>query len=141
MCKVGDIIVVEKYISEDGKEMSKHSFVVIDDNPDNIKGLNYSFVSNVMSSFKYEQHKRKKLRYEENVGVTSEDIESDYINGKEGYIKADQLYYFDKNNIEYYVLASVNPDLLDELIRIIVKLEVENKLKHNIENIKEKQEV
>lgn len=141
MCKVGDIIVVEKYISEDGKEMSKHSFVVIDDNPDNIKGLNYSFVSNVMSSFKNEQHKRKKLRYEENVGVTSEDIESDYINGKEGYIKADQLYYFDKNKIEYYVLASVNPDLLDELIRIIVKLEVENKLKHNIENIKEKQEV
>ena len=141
MCKVGDIIVVEKYISEDGKEMSKHSFVVIDDNPDNIKGLNYSFVSNVMSSFKNVQHKSNTLRYEENVGVPSEDIESDDINDKEGYIKADQLYYFDKNKIEYYVLASVNPDLLDELIRIIVKLEVENKLKYNIENIKEKQEV
>lgn len=32
MCKVGDIIVVDKYISEDGTILPRHSFVVIDDN-------------------------------------------------------------------------------------------------------------
>lgn len=32
MCKVGDIIVVDKYIGDDGKEVNKHSFIVIDDN-------------------------------------------------------------------------------------------------------------
>lgn len=137
MCKVGDIIVVNKYISEDGKEMNQHSFVVVDDNPDKIKGLNYSFVSSVMSSFKNEEHKKKKLGYEENIGITSDDIESDEVNSREGYIKADQLYYFDKNKLDYYVLASVKDDLLDELIRIIIKLEVENRLKKNTKNLEE----
>lgn len=32
MCKVGDIIVVNKYIDENRKEIGRHSFVVIDDN-------------------------------------------------------------------------------------------------------------
>lgn len=34
MCKLGDIIVVNKYKGENGKEISRHSFIVIDDNPD-----------------------------------------------------------------------------------------------------------
>ena len=42
MCKVGDIIVVNKYIAENGKEIGRHSFVVIDDNPDSICGLDYT---------------------------------------------------------------------------------------------------
>lgn len=137
MCKVGDIIVVEKYISVDGKEMPGHSFVVVDDNADKIRGLSYDFVANVMSSFKSEEHKRKKLRYEENLGVTSEDIISNIANDNEGYIKADQLYYFDKETINYYVLATLSPELLDELIQLIIHLEVENKLKQNLNNLQE----
>ena len=53
-------------------------------------------VANVMSSFKDEKHKHRKLKYKENVGVTSDDIISDNKNNKEGYIKADQLFYFNK---------------------------------------------
>ena len=41
MCKLGDIIVVNKYIGDDGKEIGTHSFIVIDDNPNCIKGLEY----------------------------------------------------------------------------------------------------
>lgn len=37
MCKLGDIIVVNKYIGDDGKKIGKHSFIVIDDNPDSIQ--------------------------------------------------------------------------------------------------------
>ena len=51
MCKFGDVIVVKDYIGDDGKRIKKHSFVVIDDTPGVIKGLNYNLVTNVMSSF------------------------------------------------------------------------------------------
>ncbi len=44
MCKLGDIIVVDEFKNEVGEVVSKHSFVVIDDNNDCIEGLNYDFV-------------------------------------------------------------------------------------------------
>ena len=141
MCKVGDIIVIEEYIGEDGTILPKHSFVVIDDTADKIKGLKYDFVANVMSSFKNDEHKAKKLRFKENLPITSDDIISETTNGKDGYIKADQLHYFDKSKIKYYVLASINTELLDELIRLIIELEVEDKLKQNTKNIETQEEI
>lgn len=56
MCKLGDIIVVNRYVGDDGKNINKHSFVVINDKPGFIEGLHYDFISNVMSSFKSEKH-------------------------------------------------------------------------------------
>ena len=50
MCKVGDVIVIDKYISDDGTVLSRHFFVVIDDNVDEIKGLKYDFVANVLNN-------------------------------------------------------------------------------------------
>ena len=136
MCKIGDIIVVKKYIADDGKIINKqHSFVVIDDNVDKIEGISYDLVTNVMSSFKNEEHRKRKLSYKENIEITSKDIYSKQKNTKKGYIKADQLFYFDKSKLDYYVFASVTPELLDELIRIIIELRYENKLKMNIKNI------
>lgn len=136
MCKIGDIIVIKKYIGDDGKVINKqHSFVVIDDNHDKIEGIEYDLVANVMSSFKDEEHRAKKLRFKENIEITSDDIDSEKNNGKNGYIKADQLYYFEKSNIDYYVLAHIDNELLDELIRIIIELRYENKIKMNIKNL------
>ena len=137
MCKFGDVIVVNKYIGDDGAELNQHSFVVIDDNPGTIKGLNYSLVTNVMSSFKSEEIRLKKLKYKENLEVTCEDIVAPTNNGKNGYIKADQLFYFDKANLDYYVFATLDPKLLDELIQLVIELSVEEKLKTNINNLKE----
>ena len=92
MCKLGDIIVVKNYIGDDGKKISQHSFVVINDKPDFIEGLNYDFVANVMSSFKSEEQRIKKLRFEENLEVVSNDMISKLPkNKKSGFIKADQL--------------------------------------------------
>ena len=67
MCKLGDIIVIKKYIGDDGEIINRHSFVVINDKPGFIEGLNYDLVSNVMSSFKNEEHRMRKLKFEENV--------------------------------------------------------------------------
>lgn len=137
MCKIGDIIVVNEYIGDDGKKIRKHSFIVIDDTPGSIRGLKYDLVTNVMSSFKNEEHKEKKLRHKENLGVESDDIISPIKNDKSGYIKADQLFYFDKSKLDYYVFAHIEPELLDELIRLIIELQVENKLKANTRNLTE----
>lgn len=137
MCRIGDIIVVNGYIGEDGKEIGQHSFIVIDDKPSSIKGLKYDLVANVMSSFHDEGHKKRRLAHKENLLVESEDIISSYKNSREGYIKADQLHYFDKNNLDYYVFGSISSDLLDELVQLIIELEVEDKLKQNTQNLSE----
>ena len=138
MCKLGDIIVINRYIGEDYQELNKHSFVVINDKPDFIEGLRYDMITNVMSSFKSEEHRMKKLRYEENVEIISEKIISKIpINNKSGYIKANQFIYFDKSKIDYYVLGHISDELLDELIMVIVSLNNKGLLKRNIENLKE----
>ena len=141
MCKIGDIIVVKRYIGDDGKVIDRqHSFVVIDDNADCVQGIAYDLVTNVMSSFKDEEHKKKKLSHKENLAITSDDIISNSKNSNDGYIKADQLFYFDKSRLDYYVFGQVDRELLDELIRLIVELRYENKLKMNIKNLEEERE-
>lgn len=138
MCKLGDIIVVNNYIREDGMVIGKHSFIVVNDKPDFIEGLGYDLVTNVMSSFKNEEQKNRKLRFMENIEIISDDIISNKnINKKSGFVKADQLIYFDKSKIDYYVLGHISDELLDELIMIIMILAKSNKLRNNLNNIKE----
>lgn len=60
MCKIGDIILVEKY-KDRGKTLGRHSFVVIDDQDGEIHGLPYDMICNVFSSFKDEEQKKRKF--------------------------------------------------------------------------------
>ena len=136
MCKLGDIIVVDKYVGDDGKIIGKHSFVVINDKPGFIEGIRYDFVTNVMSSFKSEEQRAKKLKFEENIEIISKDIVSNLsINDKNGFIKADQLIYFDKNRISYYVIGRISNNLFNDLLKIIKLLSEKGKLKANIANL------
>lgn len=136
MCKLGDIIVINKYIGEDGKLVNKHSFVIINDQPGFLEGLHYDFVCNVMSSFKSEEHRTKKLKFIENIEITGNKIISNIKkNNRSGYIKADQLFFFDKNKIDYYVLGHISDNLLAELIAIIVSLSEKELIKNNINNL------
>ena len=141
MCKLGDIIVVNNYIGDDGKEISRHSFIVINDKPGFIEGLRYDLITNVMSSFKSEEQRTKKLKFEENIEILSEHIISDIPkNNKSGFVKADQLIYFDKNKMDYYVFGHIDEELLDELTMIIVSLSQKGLLKQITSNLKEYQE-
>ena len=97
MCRRGDIILVEKYKSQ-GVDVSHHSFVVIDDKDGQIKGLNYDIVALAMSSFKDEKQKEKKLSYPGNFPITANEENVDGGNKRDGYIKADQFYFFDKKS-------------------------------------------
>ena len=135
MCKLGDIIVVSKFKDENGDIVPRHSFVVINDEPDYVEGLRYDFVSNIMCSFHSDEHKSKKLKFEENFLIKEELISGKSINNRDGYVKADQLFYFDKKKIDYKVIAHMESELLDDLVQLILVLNEKGKLKQVITNL------
>lgn len=138
MCKLGDIIVIKEFKDKHGEIVPKHSFVIINDEADYIEGFKYDFVSNMLCSFHNEKHKKRKLKFKQNLPVKEKQVSGENINEKEGYIKADQLYYFDKSKITYKVLAHVEPELLDELVQLILELKEQNLLIPIYTNIDEK---
>ena len=126
MCKVGDIIVVKNYKSH-GAVINRHSFVVLSTEHGQIQGLDFDLVCNVMSSFHSEEHKKQKLKYPGNFPYSAEHEKIGKGHGKEGYIKAEQFYYFDRNKTDFYVLGNVTPELFNELLAYIQTLgEIEN---------------
>lgn len=131
MCKVGDIIVVKNYKSQ-GKEISKHSFVVLSTDKGRIQGLDFDLVCNVMSSFHSKEHRRRKIKYPGNFVYSANDENINYGHGKDGYIKAEQFYYFDRSKIDFYVLGNVEPELFNELLDYINNLK---SVEHIIDNL------
>lgn len=128
---------IKEFKNEIGEPVKKHSFVVISDESNSIGGLNYDFISNMLCSFHDNNHRNKKLRYEENLEIKTKLKSKNKTNNKIGFIKADQLYYFDKDKIEYYILGHLSKQLLDELMSLIFSLDKKEKLKiitTNIEN-------
>lgn len=118
MCKRGDIILVYEYKSQ-GNKVDKHSFVVIDDDNGTIEGLPYDIICNVLSSFKDDYQKKRKLSYPGNFSLDTGDVEIKNGNDKTGYIKADQFYYFQKSKLTYKVIGVLNEAVFDELINFI----------------------
>lgn len=118
MCQIGDIIIINQYKDGDNT-ISKHSFVVIDDENGTIQGLSYDFVANTLSSFKSPKQKKRKLSYPGNFAITSNDTVTNPHNNKDGYIKADQLYYFAKDKISYRVIGQIKEDVFNDLIDFI----------------------
>ncbi len=134
MCEIGDIIVIEKY-KDGNRDLSRHSFVVIQDEGGCIKGLNFDIIALVMSSFKDEQQRKRKMQYD-NFPIVPDDrdlIESG--NEKDGYIKADQFYFFQKANLEYRVIGRLKNDILLLLFEFI-ETEVKEDPKLIIDNLK-----
>lgn len=135
MCKPGDIIVVRNYISNDGVKLTRHSFVVLSNEKGNIKGMDFDLVASVMSSFKNAQHKQRKLSFIENFYITVDDYNDIKGNDKDGYIKAEQLYFFQKNQIDYIKIGKMNSDCFQKLLDLIQLLDKNNKLVYVINNL------
>ena len=128
MCKLGDIIVINKFKDKQGNIITRHSFVVINDEHGQIEGYDYDFVSSVMGSFHDSKHKKHKLSIGSNLEIKSNQIIGDNLNNKEGYIRADDLFYFNKKKIKYKVIAHMDSELLDDLVQLIIKLNYKNKV-------------
>ena len=118
MCKIGDIVLINSY-KDRGKTMGRHSFVVIDDENGEIQGLSYDMICNVLSSFKDDDQKERKLSYPGNFPITNDDTVTNPNNGKSGYLKTDQLYFFNKNKIAYTVIGNIHPDILNLVLEFI----------------------
>ena len=123
MCNIGDIILVESY-KHAGRDLSRHSFVVLSNEAGKIQGLDYNIVCNVLSSFKNDKQKAKKLKYPGNIEITHKDTVIPGGNSKDGYIKAEQFYYFDTEKLDYTVVGSMHPESFDLLFDFIQNLKV-----------------
>ena len=126
MCQAGDIILVNKY-SHNGIVLDKHSFVVISDEGGKIQGLDldYDIICNVMSSFKSEEHKKSILhKYKGTFPVTYNDSVVKNGNKQDGFIKAEQFYYFNKEKIDYCVIGFVKEDIYEALLEFIENLSI-----------------
>ena len=127
---VGDILLIRKYL--DGtKNLSKHSFVVIKSEAGEIQGLEYDVICNVLSSFKDEEQRKRKLGYPGNFEILHEDSSVPDGNTKDGYIKAEQFYFFNLDKIDYAVIGKLNTDVLNKLLLFIsdlgeIKLIIDN---------------
>lgn len=118
MCKIGDIILISKYKHE-GKVLDRHSFVVLDDKGGQIEGLDYDLVCNVMSSFKNDEQRKRKLKYPGNFPITHDDSVMKNNDKKDGYIKTDQLYYFKKEKINYIVIGRIKDEIFNLILDFI----------------------
>lgn len=132
MCKAGDIILVIDY-TDGGINLNHHSFVVINDEAGQIQGLDYNIICNVMSSFKSPEQRVKKLSFPGNFEVLHTDTNVPGGNDKDGFIKAEQFYYFNKEKIKFRVIGVMNEDAFKELIEFIENLDIE--IKQIIDNL------
>ena len=88
-----------------------------------------------MCSFHSENHKKRKLKIKSNLEIVSNKIKGRNVNNKNGYIRADDLFYFKKDKIEYKVIGRLSDDMLDKLIKLVISLNIENKTKDTITNL------
>lgn len=132
MCKVGDIVFIRNYTTHDGR-LSSHPFIVVDDQNGKIQGLEFDLACSVMSSFDNKQagYKERKLSYIENLAFEISDG-----NTRDGYIKADQMYLFNKEDVELRILGSATDEMIEELLDLIESLREKGLLEAIIENIK-----
>lgn len=136
MCKIGDIIGVPKSIGDGGNVIGFHYYIVISDKRGTIEGFDFDKVASVMSSFHSEEEKKKKLKHEENLEITTTNFKLNDKEEKEGYIKADQLHYFDKKKTKFFEVGRIDIELYNRLVSLIQYLDEKGKLKKNTRNLK-----
>ena len=128
MCKIGDIIYVEEFMDA-GVKINGHSFIVLDDEAGEIKGLSYDFIASVMSSIKNDEQRKRKLSYEGNFPIANDDTYTSPDNGKDGYVKTDQFYFFNKSKLSYKRIGYVDYDIMRLIFEFIEEssFEIERK--------------
>lgn len=120
--------------------MSKHSFVVLDDDKGEIQGFAFDFIALVMSSVKSWEHLKRKLRYDGNLPISSNEqviINPPGGNKRDSYLKCDQFYYFVKDKVKYYKIGYLQSEIFDIVLEYISEL-AENKvpIENIVDNIK-----
>ena len=136
MCQPGEIVVIEKFLDSEKHENTRHSFVVLSNESGKIEGIDYNIVLALMSSFrgKPDGYKAKKLKYPWNIHITTLDTDMLSGNNEEGFIKCNQLHYFDLTEDEINIIGSVNATVWDKINEALDKYE--DKIIINTYNLK-----
>lgn len=121
MCQRGDIILIEHYISQENK-VGRHPFIVLDDKNGEIQGVTFDFIGLAMSSFKDAEQKERKMKYPGNFPIAVDDFNRTDKKPIDGYVKAEQFYYFDKNKIKFNVIGKMDEEIFNLLIEFIQEL-------------------
>lgn len=136
MCRVGDIIIVNHFKNETGKDVSKHPFVIVSRKGGVIKSLAFDTVAVLMSSIKSEEHRKKQLSY----GINFE-IKKEHGPLKDSYIKENQLYCFQLDELDYFRVGSVDVDVFLELRKEIKEFAKQRKAKFILTNLKKQDDL
>lgn len=136
MCQPGEIVVIEKFLDDEGRENTRHSFVVLSNEAGKVEGIDYNLVLALMSSFrdKSEEYRERKLKYLWNIPVTAEDTDMIKGNSEDGFIKGNQLHYFDLCEDEIDIIGSVNATVWDRINEVLE--EYDDKIIINTYNLK-----
>lgn len=140
MCKVGDIILISQF--KDGKNVvGKHPFLVLDDTGGIVRGTyNYDFIALLMSSNTTIAKHKKLNRYLGNFPIAAEDkmITDTSFNNLDSYIIADQFYYFDKSEVKFIQLGSMDEEIYNLLIEFMNELKASGvKFRQIVDNASE----
>ncbi len=137
MCKVGDIIGVPTFYGETNMLCDFHYFIVVGEDKGQIEGLDFTKVGSMMCSLdgKPEKYKERKLKHRENIPIETTDFNLGKRNRKSGFIKSDQLHYFNKKETKYFPVGIVSVEILNKLFDNLEKFDEDEILKHNINNL------
>ena len=136
MCQIGDLIKVEKYIGDDGVEVGRHTFVVLSEDANVIKGLSFDLVGTPMSSIKNDKQ-RKKIENDHRLMIIRTNDQNGMPASKyeESFIKAHLMYYFKKDKLEYKNLGSLNVETYIELQNKLQELDNNDEIEQVIFNL------
>lgn len=137
MCKIGEIIGVPTFYGETNMLCDFHYFIVVGDYDGQIEGLDFTKVGSMMCSLdgKSENYKKKKLKYKENIPIDVTDFSLGKRIRKKGFIKSDQLHYFNKKKTKYFSVGMASNEILNRLFDNLETFDKNGTLKHNINNL------
>ena len=137
MCKIGEIIGVPTFYGETNILCDFHYFIVVGEDRGEIEGLDFTKVGSMMCSLdgKSKEYKERKLKHKENIPIEATDFSLGKRRKKSGFIKSDQLHYFNKKKTNYFSVGIAKKEILDKLFDNLEEFDEEGKLKHNINNL------
>ena len=130
MINYGEIIVIEKFLNSHNKEVSAHPFVVIDNNAGVIQGIEYDISAAMLTSIKNDLHKQKYSKYKVNMFISAKDGVR-----KDSFLKLNEIYYFNEQDINYYKVGKIDDDLMDQIDELIFELDQEGEIIDVINNL------
>ncbi len=110
MCKIGDIILIEKFKNEHGKDVGMHPFIVLSTKKGVIESMPLDMIAVLLSSIKDEKNRKRNLSYEVNYEVKKEAGLK-----KDSFVKGNQVYCFDSNKSDYRRVGSIDVDIFMEI--------------------------